>query len=211
MNSVKATMQTTAQAMKPARIQPPRGQLKNQAGTAIALALLVVAQPAPASLIAAMDLGQLTRDAGRVVVGEVLSMRSEWSKGRRFIYTTIELQLAEVWKGEMPRGGRLTVVQPGGSVGDIEMHVHGLRAFQTGQRAVLFLSPGDPAWTVGLGQGHRPLRFDTLTRRWMVEPGDRSSVWRDPGDRTVTVAPTPEDGRVPLEDLRRLVRALVRP
>jgi hypothetical protein len=159
-----------------------------------------------------MDLVELTENAGRVVVGEVLSVRSNWDKGRRWIYTTIELQVAEIWKGEMPRNGRLTVVQPGGSVGDIEMHVQGLRAFQPGDRAVLFLSQGEPAWTVGLGQGHRPLRFDSLKRRWMVEPGDRSAVWRrgtdEPGAK---VAPATEDGVLPLEDLRRRVRTLVRP
>ena len=70
------------------------------------------------------------------------------------------------------------MVQPGGSVGDIEMRVLGLRSLRAGDRAVLFLGPGDPAWTVGLGQGQRPLRFDAAQRRWMVDPGDRSAAWR---------------------------------
>jgi hypothetical protein len=169
-----------------------------------ALAVAASAQTTRASLVPGLGLAELTESAARVVVGEVLSVRSDWAKDRRFIYTTIEVQVAESWKGATPAGGRIKIVQPGGSVGDIEMRVHGLRSFQAGQRAILFLSQGDPAWTVGLGQGHRPLRFDTAQRRWMVDPGDRSAVVRSP-----TVQQEAADGVQTLEDLRQRVRALV--
>jgi hypothetical protein len=193
--------------------QPLHTQLrKTLTGAATALALIAVSRPTPASLVRAMDLVELTTNAGRVVVAEVLSVRSDWDKGRRWIYTTVELQVAEVWKGDMPRNGKLTVVQPGGSVGDIEMTVHGLRAFRAGDRAVLFLSAGDPAWTVGLGQGHRSLRFDAGKRRWMVDLGDRSAAWQpDPAGSAARIVGESADGVLPLEDMRRRVRALVRP
>jgi hypothetical protein len=176
------------------------------------LSALAVFLPAPgsrASLVPAMDLAALTESAGRVVVGEIVSVRSSWDKGRRWIYTTIELQVAEVWKGQASIGGRLKVVQPGGSVGDIEMRVFGLRSFQAGERGVWFLSAGEPAWTVGLGQGQRPLRFDTSQRRWMVDPGDRSAAFRS--GSAPSVAQDGSDDVVSLDDLRRKVRALVRP
>lgn len=176
------------------------------------VALVAAVPPGRASLVPAMDLTELTENAGRVVLGEVVSVRSDWDPQRRWIYTTVEVQVAEVWKGQMPPGGRLKVVQPGGSVGDIEMRVFGLSDFRPGERAVLFLSAGDPAWTVGLGQGRRALRFDTSRRRWMVDPGDRSAAWRSisPAPTARSAAPV-EDGLVPLEDLRRRVRTLVRP
>jgi hypothetical protein len=171
-----------------------------------AVALLVATPPGRASLVPAMDLVDLTENASRVVLGEVVSVRSAWDRGRRYIYTTVELQVAEVWKGATPAGGRLKMVQPGGSVGDIEMRVFGLRSLREGERAVLFLGPGDPAWTVGLGQGQRPVRFDAAQRRWMVDPGDRSAVWR-----SGTSPPWQDgDGLTALDDLRQKVRTLVR-
>ena len=119
-------------------------------GTVSTLTLLLGAQPAPASLVRSMDLVELTENAGRVVVGEVLSVRSNWDKGHRWIYTTIELQVAEIWKGETPRNGRMKVVQPGGSVGDIEMHVHGLRGFPARRAGGPVSEPG------GAGLDRRP-------------------------------------------------------
>jgi hypothetical protein len=173
--------------------------------------LLLLTGSTPASLIAPMNLAELTESAGRVVLGEVLSVHSQWDSGRRTIFTKIEIQVAETWKGAAPKNGRVTVFQPGGSVGDIEMRVHGLRTFQTGERAVLFLSAGEPTYTIGLGQGHRRLRFDEARRGWVVDPGDRSAVYRAPSQTDKgAFRPAPEDGIVPLEDLRRTVRALVR-
>ncbi len=183
----------------------PRTRRRFLAVAAGALCVLATARTGRASLVPALDLSALTESAGRVVVGEVLSVRSQWDQARRYIYTTVEVQVAEVWKGQTPASGRLQVVQPGGSVGDIEMRVHGLRSFRTGDRAVLFLSAGAPAWTVGLGQGHRPMRFDTAQRRWLVEPGDRSAAVRSPAAQSAAT-----DGVATLEDLRQRVRALVR-
>jgi hypothetical protein len=181
------------------------------AGVLAVIAPLLLSGAAPASLIKSMDLAELTAGAGRVVLGEVLSVQSQWDAGHRTIFTRVEIQVAETWKGPATPGGRLTVFQPGGSVGDIEMRVHGLRSFQPGERAVLFLSAGDPAYTIGLGQGHRPLRFDEGRRGWVVDPGDRSAAY-EPAQKTAgsgsrLVAP---DGVVTLEDLRKNVRALVR-
>jgi hypothetical protein len=187
-------------------------QYRTLAGVLAAVtSVLVLSGPTPASLIAPMTVTELTESSGRVVVGEVLAVQSQWAPGRRTIFTKIEIQVAETWKGEPPPNGRITVVQPGGSVGDIEMRVHGLRSFQTGERAVLFLSAGEPAYTLGLGQGQRRLRFDQARRGWVVDPGDRSAVYRSPTDASKGARiSTPEDGVVSLDDLRRTVRALVR-
>jgi hypothetical protein len=183
-----------------------RSTLRFLAGTLAAMAALAAAPTSRASLVPAMGLTELTERAERVVVGEILSVRSDWDRGRRWIYTTIEVNVSEVWKGQTPTAGRLKMVQPGGSVGDIEMRVFGLRSFRAGDRAVLFLGPGDPAWTVGLGQGQRLMRFDTAQRRWVVDHGDRSAAIS--GGLSRDAVP---DGVLPLDDLRQRVRALVRP
>src|SRR5687768_16458969 len=94
---------------------------------------------AGASQVVAMDLAQLTQNAERIVVGEVTSVRSAWDQKRQRILSTIEVRVAEAWKGQMPIEGRMTIVQPGGVAEGIEMRVHGLPAFVPGERAVLFL------------------------------------------------------------------------
>jgi hypothetical protein len=165
--------------------------------------------PARASLVMALDLAQLVGRADRVLVGEVLSVESAWDSDRRRIHTTAVIQVAEMLKGEAPANGRVVVVQPGGTVGDIEMRVHGMPRFVAGGRAVLFVRGALPAAVVGMGQGLRPLRFDTAARRWMVEGGDRSAAVNvDAAGRFAAAGPEPA---LPLEELRRRVRALVRP
>jgi hypothetical protein len=177
-------------------------------------------RPAEASLVMALDLPALTSRADRIVVAEVLSVKSGWDKNRERILSTIEVQVAEVWKGATPGGtGRLTLVQPGGVADGIEMKVHGLPSFAAGERAVLFLrgSGGEagaaaaaagPLALVGLGQGKRSLRFDVATKQWMADAGDRSAVIQ----LKAQGKPDPEgtDRPMALDDLRRRVKALVK-
>jgi hypothetical protein len=167
-------------------------------------ALLAVGAPARASLVLALDLPQLTARAERVVVAEVLSVSARWDSEHRSIYSTVELAVAERWKGDA--GAHLTVVQLGGEVDGVTMRVHGLPAFTAGERAVLFLQgPAVAAQLVGLGQGKRIVRFDG--RRWMAEPGDRSAAVRLEGGR---VLPAPSEATLSLDELRDRVRGLVR-
>jgi hypothetical protein len=167
------------------------------------LALLSAPRPARASLVEAMDLTAMTAAAQRIVVGEVLSVTSDWDAEHKRIYTTAVVQVAETWKGAP--AGQLKLVQLGGSVGDIEMRVHGLPAYRAGERAVLFLGPSGAL--VGLGQGKRPLRFDTTARRWLVEGGDRTAAFvAGPRGEIQPVAP---EVSLPLDELRKRVRKLV--
>jgi hypothetical protein len=175
---------------------------------AIVVAGILATASARASLVLALDLAALTQRAERVVVGEVLSVRSDWDAGHKKIYSTIVVQVAETWKGDAP-GGRVTIVQPGGAVDDIEMHVHGMPHFSTGDRAVLFLSgTAAQAAVVGLGQGMRPLRYDAQAARWMVDAGDRSAaVLLDGRGGT---KPAPPELTVPLAEMRTKIRQLLR-
>lgn len=165
---------------------------------------------AEASLVMALDLPELTTRADRIVVGEVMSVKSGWDRNRERILSTIEIQVAEVWKGATPGGtGRITVVQPGGVADGIEMKVHGMPAFAAGERAVLFLRGATgPVSIVGMGQGKRLLRFDTTAKRWMADAGDRSAVIKlGPQGKP---DPTGADVPMSLDDLRKRVKALVK-
>jgi hypothetical protein len=182
-------------------------------GTATAtIALAHTERGAQATQILLMDLSDLAAEADRIVVAEVLSTRSEWNRAHTRISTRIEISVSESWKGAAPAGRRIVIVQPGGSVGDIEMRVHGVPAFEQGERAVLFLRDLAPSGVavVGMAQGKRVLRFEAATQRWVVEPTDRSAaVTIQPDGRLI---PAPPDTVVwPLEDLRARVRTLVSP
>jgi hypothetical protein len=189
--------------------RPPSALLATFGLTLFTLSMLGPGRAA-ASVVEVMDLGALTAAADRIVVGEVLSVTSAWDGARRQILTTVELQVAELWKGRTP-AGRLRVVQLGGVVDGIEMRVHGMAKFRAGERAVLFLGDAGAgsSYVVGLGQGRRPLRFDAVARRWMAEGGDRSAaVTFGAGGKLEPAAP---EAPLPLDDLRARVRRLVRP
>ena len=164
---------------------------------------------AQASTAAALGLDQLTILADRVIVGEVLSVESRWDAEHKRIFTNIQVQVAEAWKGGTAPGGKVLVQQPGGRVGDIESRVHGLAEFRAGDRAVLFLKGAESASAVlGLGQGVRPLRFDAAAKTWMVMGGDRSAaVKAGPNGHFV---PADADPILTLETLRAQIMALVR-
>jgi hypothetical protein len=126
-----------------------------------ALALvLVLALPARASLLLAMDLPALAADADHVVVGEVRAVTSDWSSDHRTIYSRIDVDVIETWHTTGARTmARVSIYQTGGAVGDLEMVVPGKPKFVVKERAVLFLR-GAPerATVVGAALGMMPVR-----------------------------------------------------
>jgi hypothetical protein len=174
------------------------------------MGLTLVALPSRASMVLAMDLGALTQNAERIVVGEVMSVRSAWDAKHERILSTIEVRVAELWKGQMPSSGRVTIVQPGGVADGIEMKVHGMPSFLPGERAVLFLRGGaaQPLSIVGMGQGKRGLSFDAASKRWMVDGGDRSAAVNI--DLQGRAHPAAAEVALPLEELRRRIGTMVK-
>ncbi len=170
--------------------------------------LAILPHAADASVAIALPLEELTARADRILVGEIVSVQSSWNAGRTRIFSTIEVQVAELWKGAAPAANRIVIVQPGGVVGDLEMKVHGMPIFTVGERSVLFLrGRGDPWQVVGMAQGRRPLRFDVTNRRWMADPaGLAGLVTIEPAGKDRTPVPA-----LPLEEIRRRVRVLVKP
>jgi hypothetical protein len=141
---------------------------------AVAAAGLCVATPlAMASLVRALDLAGLTTGADRIVVADVLSVQAAWDAAHRTIHTAVEVSVRESWKGETPAGGRLTIRQLGGTVGEIEMTVRGMARFAVGERTLLFLRRSQ---VMGMSQGKRSLRWEPIERRWLVDPADHSEV-----------------------------------
>jgi hypothetical protein len=172
-------------------------------GVVILLASLLPGWAA-ASMIQVMNLAEMTDQADRIVVAHVLSTKSAWDAQHRSIHTTIELKVDEVWKGAAAE--HEIVVQPGGTVGDVEMRVHGMPQFTAGERTLLFLAGQSAPRVVGMSQGKRSLRW--TGKQWMADMAEHSAlVRRDAQGRLQSAMPEPAMG---LDEIRQRVRALIR-
>ncbi len=177
---------------------------------ALAAGLGAVA-PARATLIMALDLPAMVERAERIAVVDVVSVQAAWNARHDRITTAVQLQVVEAWKGGLPPGTRLTVLQPGGTVGDITTTVDGMPRFAPGERTLVFLhGPPDRATVVGLTQGKRPMRREPASGRWMVRGPDRAGAdfIRPPAVPSTAAPPVVDSRERPLDDLRAQVQAL---
>jgi hypothetical protein len=158
----------------------------------------------------ALDLSAMVDRADRIAVVDVVSVSAAWTDRRDRISTAIELTVVDCWKGDLPAGARLTVRQPGGTVGDITTTVDGMPRFSPGERALVFLrGPTERATVVGLTQGKRPMRRDPASGRWMVTGPERAGAdFVRP--RAGAGAPVIEAHVRPLDAVRADIQALAR-
>jgi hypothetical protein len=82
---------------------------------------------------------QLTRDSSDVIVGTAGTPRSVWNAAHTMIYTVTRVRIERALKGQ--RSGSVTVTQMGGRLDGIQTKVAGVRQFDAGERAALFLRP----------------------------------------------------------------------
>jgi hypothetical protein len=174
-----------------------------------ASSLLCWASPARASLVLALDLPTLVTRADHVAVVEVASVKANWDANREQILTTIDLVVVESWKGDDAPASHITVVQPGGTVGDLTQTVHGMTRFVAGERAVVFLA-GRPerASVVGMSQGKRLVRRDAGSGRLVVQAPDRAGAKFIRTTPASSTAPVFDLHARPLDELRADVRTL---
>ena len=82
---------------------------------------------------------QLTRDSSDVIVGTASTPRSVWNAAHTMIYTVTTVRIEHALKGQ--RSGAVIVTQMGGKLDGIQTKVAGVRQFDAGERAALFLRP----------------------------------------------------------------------
>lgn len=166
-------------------------------GALVALPALLSSPPAAASIVVAMDLPALVKQADHIAVVDVLSTSADWDAKHEKIFTTVELKVVERWKGAPAAGveDHLRVVQPGGTVGDLTMTVTGLSTFSPGERALVFLrGAAGNARVLGLGQGKRPMRLEPSSGKWLISrPNLRQATLVKP--RATTTGPAPSSGQ----------------
>src|ERR1051325_11579085 len=100
-------MTLTNEGMRlPPRLSPPRRSgLAVVAAAAGLLAVTLLAWPARASIMVALELPDLVSRAERIAIVDVVSVRSAWDDKHERIYSTIDLSVVESWKGAAMSGG----------------------------------------------------------------------------------------------------------
>jgi len=156
--------------------------------------VLVTVSSSHATTVERLDLEALVKKARTIVVGKVLESRTYWSADGKFILTDYTIEVDENLKGQGMRSVAVTTV--GGKIGDLELHVSGMPAFQKGEQAVVFIEQSGAYQTVvGLGQGKFTVTNGDVTNAvdGLAFPDGR------PGDRL----------KMPLESFKTRVRGLV--
>ncbi len=119
-------------------------------------ALLLLAWVCGATTVVPMSVEEMTRAAQDVVRVRVLESWSAWNPPRTLIYTYSRVQVIKALKGAA--ADTLVVKQLGGSADGYTQKVSGVRSFQAGEEALLFLRPSEAAdgtmVVVGLMQGN---------------------------------------------------------
>jgi hypothetical protein len=165
---------------------------------------------AEASLVLALDLPTMVTRADRVAVVDVVSVKSDWDARHEQILSTIDLMVVESWKGGDAPASHLTIVQPGGTVGDLTQTVHGITRFVPGERAVVFLAGrAERGSVVGMAQGKRLVRRDAASGKMFVNTPDRAGATFIRTTPASATAPVFEMRARPLDELRADVRNLV--
>ena len=123
----------------------------------IFLALLMV-PAANATILFPLSIEELTSKAHVVLHGTVGSKSVQRDPEGR-IYTRIELEVTEAWKGQA-RGKSFTVVQGGGVLGEEIAAVDGQEEFSIGEEVVVFLvlNQRSEGVVIGLSQGKFKVR-----------------------------------------------------
>jgi hypothetical protein len=103
------------------------------------LGALTLALPlaAHASLVRAIDFDTKVDQAAAIVLGKCVKTHSEWDPSHRTILTWSTFQVEETLKGTP--AGEVTVVTPGGVVGDVHQDTIGIRPFEQGNENVVFV------------------------------------------------------------------------
>lgn len=144
----------------------------------IAAALCTFAGTAFATTVLRMEVADLQREADVVVRGRVSDMKSRWSNNR--IITEVTVSVTETYKGTP--GKSVTIVQPGGVVGDMGQTVHGMPQFKKDADVVLFLEQRSERVfsVVGLSQGMFDVEKSSDGKALFVVPAEVDARVLDP-------------------------------
>lgn len=106
----------------------------------LSILCVVFASSSTFALMLGLSTEKLTRDAELIITGDVEDTESNWTPDKKSIMTTAVVSIAEVIKGK-PVEKKITVLYPGGEVGDIGMRISDEAPLRKGEQVLLFLKP----------------------------------------------------------------------
>ena len=111
----------------------------NNSRLALAFAAAVAIMPvaAEATIAKAMEFDAKVEKAAAIVVGKVVSQRSDWDASHQRILTWSTFRVEKALKGAP--GQETTIVTPGGVVGDVAQEYVGVPRFTVGDEHVVFV------------------------------------------------------------------------
>ena len=141
----------------------------------LALALAPVA--ANATILEAIDFDKKVENAASIVVGRMVSQTSRWDEAKQWILTYSTFEVEKTLKGFPAQ--QVTIVTPGGTVGDVAQDTIGVPKFREGEEHVLFIRNSQRGPTVlYLEQGaYRVIKDDRGEA--MVKPAVSNAVLVD--------------------------------
>jgi hypothetical protein len=111
-------------------------------GIACCLIAFGAAAAASASTFGRAGLDYLVAENELIVAGEVVDAKSYWNETATLIVTEVRLAVSDVLKGKLEES-EVTVMVPGGTIGDRTNLVVGGAELETGRSYVVFLRRGD--------------------------------------------------------------------
>lgn len=171
---------------------------------ALGALLLLLPMTAEATISRAVEFEEKVEGAASIVVGKVIAQESRWDASRNWILTYSTFAVEKTLKGQPAQ--QITIVTPGGTVGNMTQDVVGVPKFRQGEENVVFVRNSQAGPTVAfLEQGNYKVRSNERGDR-IVEPAVSAAVLVDTG-RGTAVAP---EGARQMREFERDVRESVR-
>ena len=170
--------------------------------------ILSWAESAQATVVMKLNRAQMTNLSHLVIHARVGTIRTVEERPGA-LSTLIELEIVESFKGKLPAGSAVTLLQVGGTLGDLVQEIPGTSQFTTGEEVVLFLSAFQNRFVqVGVGLGRFVVKH---TAQGMVASEEFGDVaFASPGkDGVIRPGDPPMPARMPLATLAAEIRRYV--
>ncbi len=130
----------------------------------VVAAIIITAAPASrATVMVKQSVPEMAKKADNIVIGRVVSTKSEWSATGTQIFTYTTLEVSSAVKGTT-KGSLITIKELGGIVGDIRQKIIGAAQYSMDEEVILFLNKADGKFrTLGMMQGKYNIVVDAST------------------------------------------------
>lgn len=162
----------------------------------------VPASPVWATVVLPADFATIVTEAGVIVHGRVIDVRSEMTGPRRIIESVVTVAVVESLKGAP--GASVTFRVPNGQVGRYRRILVGAPEFAEGDEVVVFLTGRPPAMPTvfGLSQGVYRVTRNAAARAVVTPPPITAGSGR-------VIRGDPARGPMPIDTFAREVRTVL--